>query len=134
MDVADAIAYDDWHALLDAHPIFQLPADSQPGRGKPLDLSASALTASAQDSHLEHGYVLSGRRQVMALKDADLIVAAGSELRMTSLWDSKLGRGTSRSYKVCRNTHRIRSDMERSVPGYPRPKRRLPDPPTRTEP
>lgn len=134
MDAADAIAYDDWHTLLDAHPIFHLPADSQPKQGKPLELSTSTLSTSVQDSQSEHGYVLSGRRQLMALKDADLIVAAGSELRITSLWDAKLGRGTGKSYKVCRNTHKVRLDMKRSIPGSPRSKRRLPNPPTLTEP
>lgn len=116
MDTADAIAYDDWHTLLDTHPIFHPPADSQPGRGNPLtaqslELSTSILT-SAQDSDSEHDYVLSGRRQLMALKDADLIVAVGSELRITSLWDTKLGRDTGKSYKVRRNMYKVRLDIE----------------------
>jgi len=42
----------------------------------------------------------SGRRQTMVLKDADLIVAVGTELRVTSLGDAKLGRGKLKSYKV----------------------------------
>lgn len=110
MDKADAIAHDDWHTLLDAHPIFHFPAHfhSQRGRGEPvteqsLELSTNTLSTISQDSQSEHGYVLSGRRQLMALKDADLIVAAGSELRMTSLWDTKLGRDTGKSYKVRRS-------------------------------
>ena len=42
-----------------------------------------------------------GRRQIIAIKDADLIVAVGSEIRVTSLEDSKSTRGTSqKSYKV----------------------------------
>jgi hypothetical protein len=36
----------------------------------------------------------------MVLKDADLIVAVGKELRVTSLGGAKLGRGKSKSYKV----------------------------------
>jgi nucleoporin NUP82 len=36
----------------------------------------------------------------MVLKDADLIVAVGKELRVTSLGDAKLGRAKSKSYKV----------------------------------
>lgn len=48
----------------------------------------------------------------MALKDADLIVAADSELRITSLWDAKLGRETGKSYKVCRSTHTVRLDIQ----------------------
>jgi hypothetical protein len=118
----DAIALDDWHTLLDAHPIFHVPARS----GK------SLTERPVQES--EHGYVLSGRRQLMALKDADLIVAAGSELRMTSLWDTKLGRETGKSYKVRPGAHAVGPDMERSMPGSPRTKRRLPNTPTRTEP
>lgn len=139
MDAADAVVHDDWHTLLDAHPIFHVPAQSQPGPGKsvkeqPLELSTSTLSTFAQDSHSEHGYVSSGRRQLMALKDADLVVAAGSELRMTSLWDAKLGRGTGKSYKVRRRTYMVWLDMEKSISGSPRPKCRLPNPPTRTEP
>ncbi|KAF8558849.1 hypothetical protein OG21DRAFT_1474674 [Imleria badia] len=82
MDTADAIARDDWHTLLEAHPIFHSKSPTE------------------QPAQSEHGYVLSGRRQLMALKDADLIVAADSELRITSLWDAKLGRETGKSYKV----------------------------------
>lgn len=125
MDAADAIAHDDWQTLLDAHPIFHRS-------GKSPTEQHLQLSTSTQES--EHGYVLSGRRQLMALKDADLIVAAGSELRMTSLWDTKLGRETGKSYKVRTGAHMVGLDMERSMPGSPRTKRRLSNTPTRTEP
>ncbi|KAI6034264.1 hypothetical protein BKA83DRAFT_4187528 [Pisolithus microcarpus] len=76
---------DDWAALLDNHPIFD----------EELELSTNSLKGSTRND----GYALSGRRQAMALKDADLIVAVHKELRMTSLGDTKLGK-SARSYKV----------------------------------
>ena len=76
---------DDWSSLLKGHPIFSSSSDTnQPQQPELYD-----------DSSLP-----SGRRQVMVLKDADLIVAVGKELRVTSLGDTKLGRGKSKSYKA----------------------------------
>jgi nucleoporin NUP82 len=75
---------DDWSSLLKGHPIFSSSSDT----------NLSQLLAN-DDSPSP-----SARRQVMVLKDADLIVAVGKELRMTSLGDAKLGRGKSKSYKV----------------------------------
>ncbi|KAJ7499068.1 hypothetical protein FB451DRAFT_1334620 [Mycena latifolia] len=63
---------DDWAALLAAHPIFS-PSPSQ----APQELSAATSSNVA------------GRRQVMILKDADLIVAAGAEVRIASLGAAK---------------------------------------------
>ncbi|KAJ6516069.1 hypothetical protein C8R45DRAFT_855821 [Mycena sanguinolenta] len=59
---------DDWGALLAAHPIFT-PSPTQSARE--LDASTS-----------KNG---GARRQVMILKDADLVVAVGSEIRIASL-------------------------------------------------
>ena len=73
---------DDWSSLLNAHPIFSSSTDNNQ-----LEIY--------NDSPLP-----AGRRQVMVLKDADLIVAIGKELRVTSLGDAKLGKGKSKSYKV----------------------------------
>ena len=76
---------DDWSSLLKGHPIF----------------SSSSDTNQLQQAELYNDSSLpSGRRQVMVLKDADLIVAVGKELRMTSLGDAKFGRGKSKSYKA----------------------------------
>jgi nucleoporin NUP82 len=76
---------DDWSSLLKGHPIFSSSTDIN--LSQQLDLY--------NDSPLS-----SSRRQVMVLKDADLIVAVGKELRVTSLGDAKLGKGKSKSYKV----------------------------------
>ena len=73
---------DDWASLLNGHPIFSSSTDT----------SLSQL--------LDDSPSPPGRRQVMVLKDADLIVAIGKELRVTSLGDAKLGKGKSKSYKV----------------------------------
>ncbi|KAF9222099.1 hypothetical protein BS17DRAFT_784420 [Gyrodon lividus] len=108
MQTGDHIPQDDLSAVLEAHPIFDLPKKYVPDSGKPLielslELSTTTLcrkSKSPQDTFPEHEYLLSGRRQMMALKDADLIVAAGTELRITSLGDTKLGRSTRKSYKV----------------------------------
>jgi nucleoporin NUP82 len=76
---------DDWSSLLKAHPIFVSSTD----------------TGLSQQLELYNGSPLpSGRRQVMVLKDTDLIVAVGKELRVTSLGDAKLGKAKSKSYKV----------------------------------
>jgi len=75
---------DDWSSLLKGHPIF---SSSDTDQSQQLELYNDSPSPS-------------GRRQVMVLKDADLIVAVGKELRVTSLGDSKLGKGKSKSYKV----------------------------------
>jgi nucleoporin NUP82 len=91
---------DDWSAILDEHPIFALP-NSIGGLAGQLEESLELSTNTLMKSSLEEdGLSLSGRRQVMALKDSDLIVAAGCELRITSLSNSKLGRNTNKSFKV----------------------------------
>jgi nucleoporin NUP82 len=76
---------DDWSSLLKGHPIF---------------LSSSDSSSSQQLELRDDCPSPSGRRQIMVLKDTDLIVAVGKELRVTSLGDAKLGRGKSKSYKV----------------------------------
>ncbi|KAJ7086738.1 hypothetical protein C8R44DRAFT_862052 [Mycena epipterygia] len=63
---------EDWAALLATHPIFS-PSPTQTAH----ELDASTSTNSG------------GRRQVMILKDADLVLAAGTEVRMASLGAAK---------------------------------------------
>ncbi|KAJ7742412.1 hypothetical protein DFH07DRAFT_980036 [Mycena maculata] len=63
---------EDWATLLATHPIFT-PKTTQ----TPHELNAETSANSP------------GRRQMMVLKDADLVVAAGTEIRMASLGAAK---------------------------------------------
>ena len=85
---------DDWAAILDGHPIFDIQKTHDSDAEERLELSTNSLKQSIGD-----GPRFSGRHQVMALKDADLIVAVGSEIRITSLGDTRLGKST-KAYKV----------------------------------
>ncbi|KAH9843921.1 uncharacterized protein C8Q71DRAFT_826054 [Rhodofomes roseus] len=93
----------DWNALLKDHPIFSLPKSVAGIGGKgeaSLQLSLSSLPDFKDVDPLHDGPTPSGRRQVMVIKDSELIVAAGSEIRITTLADTKFGRATPKSYKV----------------------------------
>ncbi|OJA16379.1 hypothetical protein AZE42_09872 [Rhizopogon vesiculosus] len=108
---------DDWSTILDEHPIFALPNSVGGIVGQSeasLELSTNTLRKSLLEGPVEDGLSLSGRRQVMALKDSDLIVAAGCELRIASLSDSKLGRNMNRSFKVL-NTPNIQFGIHQLV-------------------
>jgi nucleoporin NUP82 len=98
---------DDWSSVLTDHPIFSLPKTFTGPVGqnsqRSLELSTATLPKFTEADPEEDGPTPSGRRQVMVLKDADLILAAGKEVRITSLGDSKLSRGQKKSYKVRRN-------------------------------
>ena len=101
---------DDWSSVLNDHPIFSLPKTVS-GLGDradtSLELSTNSLRSVSNVDHWEDGLMSSGRRQVMILKNEDLIVAAGQELRITSLGDSKLGKSSRKSYKVASVNHRL---------------------------
>ena len=95
----------DWDALLKDHPIFSPPKPIPTTSGRDetsLQFSLSALSKpkDTDADSLDDGPAPSGRRQIMVIKDSELIVAAGSELRMTTLADTKFGRATPKSYKV----------------------------------
>ena len=101
MQPSDSSEYeysDDWSSLLKDHPIFSLPTDTSPIQQ--LELSTNSLPDFTRLEPHNDSPSPSGKRQTMVLKDADLIVAVGEEVRVTSLGDSKLGRGKSKSYKV----------------------------------
>lgn len=94
---------DDWSKILEGHPIFSLPKSFKGPTAQEessLELSSNNLSHFTHLDPAEDGPTPSGRRQVMVLKDADLIVAAGREVRITSLGDSKLGRSTRKTFKV----------------------------------
>ncbi|KAJ2924970.1 hypothetical protein H1R20_g12145, partial [Candolleomyces eurysporus] len=97
-------ADDDWNKLLSDHPIFRFPKSiagaSQDTLKSQLELSTNTLSKFTQSDSQNDDPTPSGRRQTMILKDGDLIVAVGKELRITTLGDMKLGRSTRKSYKV----------------------------------
>lgn len=94
--MADA---EDWSRLLQDHPIFI------PSCQNKQELSILSLRDSESvDNSPNAGSSTVGRRHTMILKDADLIVAMGKEVRMSSFGDIKLSRSTRKSYKVCRST------------------------------
>ncbi|KDR83564.1 hypothetical protein GALMADRAFT_219385 [Galerina marginata CBS 339.88] len=90
---------DEWTELLRDHPIFSLPK-SVNGSQNALELSTNTLPVFTSLDPVEGRPVPPGRRQVMTLKDADLIVAAGKEIRMSSFGDLKLSHSVRKSYKT----------------------------------
>lgn len=92
---------EDWSRLLRDHPIF---SPSNQNKSNFLELSTLSLRDSDGVDSSDTGSSTFGRRQTMILKDADVIVAAGKEIRMSPFGDIKLSRSTRKSYKVCRST------------------------------
>ncbi|KAH6915231.1 hypothetical protein BKA70DRAFT_570030 [Coprinopsis sp. MPI-PUGE-AT-0042] len=94
---------DAWSLLLKDHPIFEPVKGKQAldeSQRSQLELSTNTLPKFTTVEPNHDDATPSGRRQVMLFRDADLVVAVGKELRITSLSDIKLGRSTRRSYKV----------------------------------
>lgn len=94
---------DDWSKILNDHPIFSLPKSFTGPTAQAeasLELSSNTLPNFTHLDPADDGPTPSGRRQVMVLKDADLIVAAGREIRMSSLGDTKLSTSLRQTYKV----------------------------------
>ncbi|KAF8974369.1 hypothetical protein BDZ97DRAFT_1900053 [Flammula alnicola] len=94
---------EEWSELLHDHPIFSLLKsndDSHPKSKNLLELSTNSLPDFINVDPQEDAPTPSGRRQVMLLKDSELIVAAGKEIRMSSFGDLKLSRSVRKSYKT----------------------------------
>ncbi|KAI0352971.1 hypothetical protein OH77DRAFT_1497486 [Trametes cingulata] len=95
---------EDWEELLKDHPVFsfQKSVSGPAGKGEEsLNLSLRSLPDFVSLDPVEDKPTPSGRRQAIAIKDADLIVAVGSEVRIASLGDTKGARGSSqKSYKI----------------------------------
>jgi nucleoporin NUP82 len=92
---------DDWTSILTDHPIFSLPkclSGPIASAGASLELSSNTLPDFLDVDPSKDGPTPSGRRQVMVLKDADLVLAVGKEIRVAPLGDSR--RSTTKSYKV----------------------------------
>ncbi|KAL0581995.1 hypothetical protein V5O48_000053 [Marasmius crinis-equi] len=88
---------------LSQHPIFSLPKSLDPSSQDEslLELSTSSLPRFLQStSTTTKDTQPSGRRRVMVLRDTDLVVAAGKELRMASLGDAKASKNPNKSYKT----------------------------------
>ncbi|PPQ66758.1 hypothetical protein CVT24_008715 [Panaeolus cyanescens] len=99
------MADDEWTASLRDHPIFSLPeslGSSTRGPLNPLELSTNTLPKFIEKDPNVDSPIPSGRRQTMVLKDADLIVAAGKEIRMSPFGDLKLSQSARKSYKTLR--------------------------------
>lgn len=101
---------EDWNAFLKDHPVFSLPKSvSGPTGGGEVSLELSRNTLPRFTSDLDpsdDGPTPSGRRQVMLIRDSDLVVAAGNEVRITALGDSKLTKNGDKTHKVCMSSIR----------------------------
>ena len=96
--MADA---EDWSRILQDHPIFSASYQNEQNF---LELSTLSLRGSENVDSSDADSPTFGRRQTMILKDTNLIVAVGKEIRISSFGDIKLSRSTRKSYKVCRST------------------------------
>ncbi|ESK97559.1 hypothetical protein Moror_17559 [Moniliophthora roreri MCA 2997] len=87
---------------LSGHPIFSLPKSFSvsPHDNSSLELSTNTLFRSSQANSKDDDFLPTRRRRVMVLRDTDLIVAAGKELRITSLGDAKFQKSLAKSYKT----------------------------------
>ncbi|KAJ4493007.1 hypothetical protein C8J55DRAFT_501950 [Lentinula edodes] len=94
MDNDDTLA-----TLLNSHPIFSTPSKTfLPSHDSSLELSTNTLSSFKPANVSDNS--ATGRRQVMVLRDTDLILAAGKELRITSLSDAKAQRSHTKNYKT----------------------------------
>lgn len=103
---------EDWSRLLQDHPIF---SPSSQDKSTFLEFSTLSLRDSSNVDSSDTGSSTFGRRQTMILKDADLIVAADKEIRMSSFGDIKLSKSVRKSYKVCRSTVFLNPENLQSV-------------------
>ena len=97
-----------WESVLNGHPIFDLSAGSGDDKSSggaddtSLELSISSLSKSKSSNAIQDGGIPTGRRRTMLIKDADLIVAVGNQVRMTSLTESQLSAAGEQTFKVIR--------------------------------
>ena len=95
-----------WEPVLNGHPIFDPLSggsddkNSWSADGPSLELSISSLSQFKPPDAIQDGGISGGRRRTMLIKDADLIVAVGNQVRMTSLTESQLSTAGERAFKV----------------------------------
>ncbi|TFY82602.1 hypothetical protein EWM64_g1412 [Hericium alpestre] len=92
----------DWSTILNDHPIFSRSAGASTSiqDQASLELSTNTLRSFTDVNPEDESPAPSGRRQTMVVKDAELIVAVGKEIRVTGLGDTKLSQSSRKSYKV----------------------------------
>ena len=93
----------DWDSFLDGHPVLDIPRTED--ASVEVELTVKNVRDREVNTANNDGPAPSGRRQVMVIKDSDLIVAAGSEIRIASLArggvaDASPGASEGKSYKV----------------------------------
>ncbi|KAF5393939.1 hypothetical protein D9757_000165 [Collybiopsis confluens] len=84
---------DSFSSLLSNHPIFSHSKSSISYLSTSLELSTKTLPTNNDSDAC-------GRRQTMVLRDTDLVLAAGQEMRMASLADTKIQRSHVKDYKT----------------------------------
>ena len=95
-----------WESVLNGHPIFDSSASSscnadlRRADDTSLELSINSLSKSKSFNAIQDEGIRSGRRRTMLIKDADLIVAVGKEIRMTSLTEFQLSASEDQGFKV----------------------------------
>ena len=92
--------------VLNGHPIF----DHSSGGGgdkslwkadnSSLELSINSLSKFKPSDAIQDGGIPNGRRRTMLIKDADLIVAVGKQVRVTSLTESQPSTPGEQTFKV----------------------------------
>ncbi|KAI0092598.1 hypothetical protein BDY19DRAFT_883645 [Irpex rosettiformis] len=111
---------EDWNAFLKDHPIFKSAKGKHATAAKEdasFELSLSSLPDFTTDDLDNNTLTPSGRRQVMVIKDYELILAVGSEIRMASLGDVKSSRSgvpEQKTYKIL-NTPNVGFDIHQMV-------------------
>ena len=95
-----------WESVLNGHPIFDPSSGGSSDKvswkaDEPsFELSINSLSKPKLSDATQDGGVQNGRRRTMIIKDADLIVAVGKQVRMTSLTESQLSAAGEQTFKV----------------------------------
>jgi hypothetical protein len=95
-----------WESVLNGHPVFDSSASNRDDKNSwkaddtSLELSITSLLRSKSTNDIQDGGIPSGRRRIMLIKDTDLVVAVGEQVRMTSLTESQLSAAGEQTFKV----------------------------------
>lgn len=89
-----------WEPALNGHPIFDSSSDSGDKDDPSLELSINSLSKLKSSDATQDRGVPTRRKRTMLVKDADLIVAVGKQIRMTSLTESQPSATGEQTFKV----------------------------------